>query len=413
MTLPARFNGMASLLAASIATAVHLPVAAASLPAGISGSWYNPEQSGHGLSVEILDQQRALGYWYVYDPDGNPIHLYLDGTIEQTSIISDAYYSSGMRFGSFDPLDHQLGLWGTVTLTFSDCDSATLQWNAHGEAGAGFGVGETSLTRLSAIAGLPCSLDQADEPGRLPSGSYRGTWDRVSGSPFPRPWELKVAVDNEGNLWATADWTISSSYVSVHTPPPVFFGHSAAVDGNQIELQVDVLVNSAIQQFVDYGTGITVPVTFNVGSAGDAVAAAATSHRPNLVESFAFSRPGNVDDPLRRAIALDSLAGQEFAFSARGQFFEQSGRVRFLDEGRVCIQIPVSSANCRFSGMVTGVAQGLAMFDIELEDARVEGVTLVGKGWFSANGTDQGESLVLVVREPDGHRALGIVGSQD
>jgi hypothetical protein len=35
-----------------------------------SGSWYNPDQSGHGLSVEVVNSETLLIYWNTYHPDG-------------------------------------------------------------------------------------------------------------------------------------------------------------------------------------------------------------------------------------------------------------------------------------------------------------------------------------------------------
>ena len=40
-----------------------------------SGAWYNPDQSGHGISVEVLDDERTAFFWYTYDLDGNPVWL--------------------------------------------------------------------------------------------------------------------------------------------------------------------------------------------------------------------------------------------------------------------------------------------------------------------------------------------------
>ena len=40
-----------------------------------SGAWFNPDQSGHGISVEILDDERTVIFWYAYDLDGKPTWL--------------------------------------------------------------------------------------------------------------------------------------------------------------------------------------------------------------------------------------------------------------------------------------------------------------------------------------------------
>lgn len=126
------------------------------MPPGISGAWYNPAQPGHGLTVEILNPQSALLFWHVFDPDGNPVHLYIEGDLVGSEIRGRAYLGRGMRFGSFDPSEHDLQYWGRVVLDFQDCNAAHLSWVPSGPAGAGFVQGEMDLVRLTAIAGLAC-----------------------------------------------------------------------------------------------------------------------------------------------------------------------------------------------------------------------------------------------------------------
>jgi hypothetical protein len=64
------------------------------LPIGpnYSGSWYNPEQSGHGFSLEysVLNDGTPLvvAYWYVYDTEGNPIFLIGMGQPEEGNTVT-------------------------------------------------------------------------------------------------------------------------------------------------------------------------------------------------------------------------------------------------------------------------------------------------------------------------------------
>ena len=54
-----------------------------------SGTWYNPQQDGHGFSLEYIVQSDGtpllLAYWYVYDSEGFP--LFLVGTDESGKIV--------------------------------------------------------------------------------------------------------------------------------------------------------------------------------------------------------------------------------------------------------------------------------------------------------------------------------------
>lgn len=118
-----------------------------------SGSWYNPLQDGHGLSVEVLPNNTTVVYWYVYDPDGSPVFLVTVGPNQGNYVTGDTYVYSGMRFGEFDPADLNSELWGTVQLRFRSCDSAELTYNA---IDSRFGSGMIPMTRLVSIDGLKC-----------------------------------------------------------------------------------------------------------------------------------------------------------------------------------------------------------------------------------------------------------------
>jgi hypothetical protein len=59
-----------------------------------------------------------------------------------------------------------------VTLDFEDCNAAHLRWSPNGPAGTGFVEGDMALSRLTAIAGLPCG--GATPPAGLYGASIRG-----------------------------------------------------------------------------------------------------------------------------------------------------------------------------------------------------------------------------------------------
>jgi hypothetical protein len=50
-----------------------------------SGSWYNPQENGHGLSVEIGkvgDTPTAVVYWYTFTDAGDDMFLVGTGSAE-------------------------------------------------------------------------------------------------------------------------------------------------------------------------------------------------------------------------------------------------------------------------------------------------------------------------------------------
>jgi hypothetical protein len=169
----------------------------AALPTGISGPWYNPAQSGHGLSVEILAQNRALVFWYVYDAQGNPVHLYIEGQIVGHRIEGTAYAPRGMRFGEFDPADRELPRWGSVNIDFTNCTNAILQWTALSPE---YGSGQMPIRQLTPLADLACELPQQD---RLPTGLYEGVLDIGLVGEQISAWGF---VDRDGKLWAIERW---------------------------------------------------------------------------------------------------------------------------------------------------------------------------------------------------------------
>lgn len=125
---------------------------------GYSGAWYNADQDGHGLNVHVLNENSTLIYWYVYHTDGTPMFLITVGENDGNSTTGTTYYHTGMKFGEFDPNDIQQTVWGTSTVTFHDCNNATLEYSADDFA---YGSGSISMTKLADVSGLECS-DKAD-----------------------------------------------------------------------------------------------------------------------------------------------------------------------------------------------------------------------------------------------------------
>lgn len=124
-----------------------------------SGQWYNPEQPGHGLLLEVLPGGMAFGAWFVFDDDGNPFWVVGTGRMDAQSMTLDVRSYTGGRFPpNFDPAAVQSSDWGTLTIRFDDCSSATLEWNSRLP---GFGNGSMPMARLTSIDQLPCG-EQAE-----------------------------------------------------------------------------------------------------------------------------------------------------------------------------------------------------------------------------------------------------------
>ncbi len=140
-----------SLMSASCAWAIDIQGAH-------SGSWYNEDQSGHGFSIQVLNEETLVAYWFVFNPTGEPIFLLAVADIDGNSASGPVYQYSGMRFGEFDPETVNEEAWGYLTINFWDCESATAVYQstaAHHDVP--YGSGTFALTRLTGIRDQGCS----------------------------------------------------------------------------------------------------------------------------------------------------------------------------------------------------------------------------------------------------------------
>ena len=45
----------------------------------ISGVWFNPESTGEGFVVEVIEDGRGVVYWFTYAADGSGEQVWLTG----------------------------------------------------------------------------------------------------------------------------------------------------------------------------------------------------------------------------------------------------------------------------------------------------------------------------------------------
>ncbi|MEO8803399.1 MAG: hypothetical protein ABI304_11665 [Rudaea sp.] len=135
------------------------PAASVTVDGYMSGSWYDPAQSGHGFAIDITDQEnQIIAYWFNYAPDGSgrQVWLYAQGTYDPTknSVTLDAGITSGARFPPmFSPGDVKVTPWGTITFTFTDCNHGTASWQS---SVPGYGSDSIPISRLTHIKGTAC-----------------------------------------------------------------------------------------------------------------------------------------------------------------------------------------------------------------------------------------------------------------
>ena len=371
-----------------------VPAAKAALPAAITGAWYNPAQSGHGLTVQILDPERALVFWHAFDPDGNPLTLY----------IGTAYAPRGMQFGEFDPRALEFPVWGSITLSFDTCSRARLEWQPQQ---AGFSPGQLELERLAAVLPTFCDLPP---PNDLVSGLYEGVIERAANN---RAGGVGIGVvDGEGRLWAMETFHGERSargevpgprwnnYVEGRSPPfeslsqvmlalPQADARVAATVGNPAALIDSSQYAGQSAQAGHWSMdSITIEPGNNAGIRRQIWAPASASL--SLVQ------------PLQR----ETLSG-EYQIPFDPQHDAEPGVLRIDERGAICLQPePSESTECRYQGRAWFPDGELGLFDFELK--RQDGKlvrNLHGRGWM-VDGP-QGRVLYMVAVGPSG--GLGLV----
>ena len=368
------------------AAAACLP-AQATLPAGVSGSWYNPAQSGHGLSVQVLDPEHALLYWYVYDRDGNPFFLYIEGSINGQRIDGVAYAPSGMRWGSFDPQTLQKPVWGEVALDFSDCNNATLSWEANSPD---FGSGSMGVVRLSSVGTLRCQLAPVSAPS-LPGGLY----SLVASKARPDVTTTLpgvAAVDPQGVVWATEFLSYGTGISDI--PGPTFVGSWISRTLSAIPIGDDTvrvrLGNNtwAMNWGAAFPSGVeTLAAEWSFGDAGATLSFASLANNSNETWTFT-AEPGGLVVPLTR----EELA-RTYSVRFRGQFSTSEQTMQVNADGTICIAAS-QLESCRYAGRYWLPDGDDGFMDFEIADIRNPDAIHRGRGFLHAG--EGGRTLVMI-----------------
>ena len=128
------------------------------IDACLSGSFYNRDQSGHGIIVEILggNAERVLMTWFTYK-DGEQFWLLGNGTVDENKVTLSSLYTTGTDFPPyFDSNQVQVKEWGEIELIKLSNNEIKMKWTPNVEH-YGFGEGEIVMNRLTKITGMNCS----------------------------------------------------------------------------------------------------------------------------------------------------------------------------------------------------------------------------------------------------------------
>jgi hypothetical protein len=95
--------------------------------------WWNPNESGWGMAAT---QQYGMMFlaWFVYNGSGNPMWYVSPNCVVQGSGCSGTLYrTTGPAFGpTFDPSAVHATSVGSVTMSFTDANNATLNYTVDG-----------------------------------------------------------------------------------------------------------------------------------------------------------------------------------------------------------------------------------------------------------------------------------------
>jgi hypothetical protein len=135
---------------------------------GVTAAWFDPAHNGEGFLIEVLDEQRAVLYWFTYDEAGQQRWLISNGLIRGNEIVfADLLQTRGGVFGpDFDPALVQLERVGSASFVWESCDIAQMRHNVSGPNG------RQSLQRLTRVSDAGCQTQKTAKGSSNLSGSW-------------------------------------------------------------------------------------------------------------------------------------------------------------------------------------------------------------------------------------------------
>lgn len=129
--------------------------------ADTSGTFFNPEQSGHGFVLQVAPiggSNTVVVSWFTY-ANGEPRWLYGVGDINGDRVRITLSSTRGGQFPpAFDPAQVQIEPWGDLELRFLDANQAIASWTT---TQAGFANGTLSIQRLTQPSAASAELPLA------------------------------------------------------------------------------------------------------------------------------------------------------------------------------------------------------------------------------------------------------------
>jgi hypothetical protein len=108
--------------------------------------WWNPLESGWGISIHQHTSDRLFAVWFVYSQSGQPVWYTLQpgAWTSWKDYTGPVYKTTGPYFGGpFDSTQVGVAQVGVGTLSFADSNTATFSYTVEGVSGS------KPITRLS------------------------------------------------------------------------------------------------------------------------------------------------------------------------------------------------------------------------------------------------------------------------
>lgn len=120
---------------------------------GLIGAWYEPATSGQGMELHWINDNIALLFFYGHKDSGENFFLLgqRNGAFDYgQEVVFEMRLATGGRFTGLDPAAIQRPVWGTVAITFVNCETAVAELDGID------GQQVLTLTRLGRTTGLAC-----------------------------------------------------------------------------------------------------------------------------------------------------------------------------------------------------------------------------------------------------------------
>ena len=120
---------------------------------GLIGAWFEPATAGQGFELHWINGDMALLFFYGHHDDGTNFFLLgqrVGAWDFGQEIEFSMYRTTGGRWNGLDPAQIQRPTWGTLRVTFVDCEHAVAELDGED------GTKVLALERLGRTEGLDC-----------------------------------------------------------------------------------------------------------------------------------------------------------------------------------------------------------------------------------------------------------------